>query len=202
MLTVDRQFGVTWPPAFQRALAALSVLSLDFGILGSLLCMVNLSFYTNLLCTTLLLVALLWCIFVIYLCLRLNKPGRAQEIRQTCLFVAIYLLLFAYPVVSVKVVELFGCHNVEGTYYLRADYSLQCYTSEWTAMAAYASAFLVTYVVGFPLFVGTKLWSYRHALRKQVQGPGQVCKLAPPGLLLGFLLDDYVLNLVSDENEK
>eukprot|EP00935_MAST-01C_sp_MAST-1C-sp1_P002626 g2626.t1 len=52
ILTVDRQFGVTWPPAFQQALAALSVLSLDFGILTSLLCMVNLSFYANLLCTT------------------------------------------------------------------------------------------------------------------------------------------------------
>mgnify|MGYP007045452703 CR=1 FL=1 len=58
MLTVDRQFGVTWPPAFQRALAALSVLSLDFGILTSLLCVVDLSFYSNLLCTTLLLPAL------------------------------------------------------------------------------------------------------------------------------------------------
>eukprot|EP00935_MAST-01C_sp_MAST-1C-sp1_P001343 g1343.t1 len=131
MLTVDRQFGVTWPPAFQRALTALSVLSLDFGILGSLLCMFNLSFYANLLCTTLLLVALLFCIFVSYLCLKLHRPDQALETKQTCLFVAIYLLLFGYPVVSVKVVELFGCHNVDGTFYLRADYSLECYTSEW-----------------------------------------------------------------------
>eukprot|EP00935_MAST-01C_sp_MAST-1C-sp1_P001728 g1728.t1 len=209
MLTVDRQFGITWPPAFQRALAALSVLSLDFGILGSLLCMVDLSFYANLLCTTLMLVALLMCIFVGYLCWRLrhhqatshHPPDKRStlvgvvKIKQTCLFVAVYLLLFAYPMVSVKVVELFGCHNVEGTYYLRADYSLECYTPEWKGMAMYAAAFVVTYVVGFPAFVCVKLWSYRHALRKQVQGPGQVCKLAPHGLLLGFLLDDYVLRL-------
>ena len=114
----------------------------------------------------------------------------------------VYLLAFAYPTVSIKVVELFGCHDVEGTYYVRADYSLDCYTPEWTAMAVYASVFLVTYVVGFPVFVGATLWSYRHRLRAQTQGPGQVCKLAPPGLLLGFLLDDYVLKLVSDENGK
>eukprot|EP00935_MAST-01C_sp_MAST-1C-sp1_P000111 g111.t1 len=207
LLTVDRQFGLTWPPAFQQALAALSVLSLDFGILGSLLCMVNLSFYANLLCTTLLLVALLGVVYMIHALLQCRHRqatsahppdhpetlAKAAEIRQSALFVAIYLLLFAYPVVSVKVVELFGCHNVEGTYYLRADYSLECYTPAWTAMAVYASVFLVAYVVGFPLFIGAKLWSYRHALQKQVQGPGQVCKLAPPGLLLGFLLDDYVL---------
>ena len=62
-------------------------------------------------------------------------------------------------------------------------------------MAAYASVFLVAYVLGFPAFVGIKLWSYRHQLRAQAEGPGQVCKLAPPGLLLGFLLDDYVLNM-------
>eukprot|EP00935_MAST-01C_sp_MAST-1C-sp1_P002767 g2767.t1 len=195
MLTVDRQFGVTWPPAFQRALAALSVLSLDFGILGSLLCIVRLSFYANLLCTTLLLVVLLGCVFVTYVFLRLRQPDRAQEIKQTCLFVAIYLLLFAYPVVSINVVELFGCHNVEGTYYLRADYSLECYTSEWMATAMYASVFLVVYVAGFPLVIGATLLSYHRALQKQVQGPGQVSKLVPPGLLLGFLLDDYVLRL-------
>eukprot|EP00935_MAST-01C_sp_MAST-1C-sp1_P002222 g2222.t1 len=157
--------------------------------------MVNLSFYANLLCTTLLLVALLGCIFVSYLFLKLRHPKRTHEIKQTCLFVAIYLLLFAYPVVSIKVVELFGCHDIEGTYYLRADYSLECYTTEWTAMAVYASVFLVTYVVGFPLFVGARLWWYRHELRARAQGPDQVCKLAPKGLLLGFLLDDYVLRL-------
>eukprot|EP00935_MAST-01C_sp_MAST-1C-sp1_P000342 g342.t1 len=194
MLTVDKQFGITWPSAFQRALAVLSVLSLDFGILGSLLCMADLSFYTNLLCTTLLLVALLACVFVTYLCLRLRQATSAHP-ETACLFVAVYLLLFAYPMVAVKVVELFGCHNVEGKYYLRADYSLECYTADWTAMAVYASAFLVTYVVGLPVFVAAKLWSYRHALREQVQGPGQVCKLAPKSLLLGFLLDDYVLKM-------
>ena len=59
MLTVDKQFGVTWPATFQRALAALSVLSLDFGILTSLLCIMSLSFYANLLCTTLLLLSLI-----------------------------------------------------------------------------------------------------------------------------------------------
>eukprot|EP00935_MAST-01C_sp_MAST-1C-sp1_P001179 g1179.t1 len=209
MLTVDRQFGVTWPPAFQRALAALSVLSLDIGTLTSLLCIVRLSFYANLLCTTLLLVVLVGAVYLAHTLLQYchrqaasarppvqpDTLGNAAEIRQNALFVGVYLLAFAYPTVSIKVVELFGCHNVEGTYYLRADYSLECYTQEWTAMAVYASAFLVAYVFGFPAFVGATLWSYRHALRKQVQGPGQVCKLVPPGLLLGFLLDDYILRL-------
>jgi hypothetical protein len=84
--------------------------------------------------------------------------AKAAQIRQSCLFTAIYLLTFAYPVVSIKVVELFGCHIVEGTAYLRADYSIECYTSQWNAMAVYASIFLGIYVVGFPLLIGTRLW--------------------------------------------
>ena len=59
---------------------------------------------------------------------------------------AVYLALFAYPLVSVKVVDVYGCHKVAGSFYLRADYSVQCYTQEWYLMAAYASVFLVTYV--------------------------------------------------------
>ena len=42
MLTVDQQFGVIWPEQFSRALEALSLLSMDLGVLGSMLCLVNL----------------------------------------------------------------------------------------------------------------------------------------------------------------
>ena len=120
MLTVNKQFGIAWPPAFQRALAALAVVSLDLGILTSLLCIVNLSFYANLLCTTLLLVALTAGLYLA----DLATKHRQQSMYQ---FVGIYLLLFAYPIVSVKVVGAFGCHDIEYgdgrvVSYLSADY--------------------------------------------------------------------------------
>ena len=79
--------------------------------------------------------------------------------------------------------------------YLRADYSIQCYTPSWYAFAAYSLSFLVFYVICFPLFIGSTLWSYRRQLAAQMQGPYQVCKLAPEGLMLGFLLDHYKLQL-------
>jgi hypothetical protein len=83
--------------------------------------------------------------------------------------------------VSVKVVQTFACHKVDGVAYLRADYSLECYNRQWYTMAAYASFFLVFYVIGFPLYIGRELWSYRHAFSALAGGPGQMCKLAPPG---------------------
>jgi flagellar biosynthesis/type III secretory pathway M-ring protein FliF/YscJ len=54
-------------------------------------------------------------------------------------------------------------HRVEGVDYLRADYSVECHTPEFMAMAAYAGVWLVLYVAAFPLFVLCKLWSYREA---------------------------------------
>jgi hypothetical protein len=205
MTTVDSQFGVVWPRSFKSALAALSLLSLDFGVLTSMMCAVRLSFYTNLICTTMALVAVIAAIYFAHALMQRRNhelhnahpdyPVKRAQIQQWCLFTAIYVLTFAYPVVSVKVVELFGCHKVEGTTYLRADYSIECYTNRWNIMAAYSGIFLAIYVIGFPLLMGTKLWSYRHQLQAQAQGPGQVCKIPPAGLLLGFLLDDYKLQL-------
>ena len=205
MTTVDSQFGVMWPRSFKSALAALSLLSLDFGVLTSMMCAVRLSFYTNLIFTTMALVAVVVAIYFAHALMQRRNHElyhahpeyhkKRVQIQQSCLFTAIYLLTFAYPVVSVKVVELFGCHNVEGATYLRADYSIECYTHQWNIMAAYSGIFLAVYVAGFPILVGAKLWSYRHLLQAQAQGPGQVCKVPPTGLLLGFLLDDYKLQL-------
>jgi hypothetical protein len=209
MTTVDSQFGIVWPAAFKTALAALSVISLDFGVLMSMMCAVRLSFYANLICTTMVLVVMVVAIYLVHALMQRRHQhanshdhhptaeflAKAAQIRQSHLFAAIYLLTFAYPVVSVKVVELFGCHMVEDTAYLRADYSTECYTNQWNIMAVYSGIFLVIYVVGFPLLVGARLWSYRHQLRAQAQGPGYVCKIPPAGLLLGFLLDDYQLRV-------
>ena len=69
-------------------------------------------------------------------------------------------MLFAYPVVAVKVVQVFACHEVEGSSFLRADYSAECYTGQWNGMVVYASVWIVVYVIGLPLFVLRQLLSH------------------------------------------
>jgi hypothetical protein len=217
VVTVDKQFGIIWPVQFQRALAALSVLSLDIGMLTSMLCAVRLSFYTrystsytmhhtlysywlsfytSLVITTLGLTGAIGCIYIAYR-LKTRAIADTARLQNSFLFVAIYLLVFAYPVLSVKIVEAFACHIVEGVPWLRVDYSIKCYTPQWYTMAAYASVYLLVYVIGLPVFIFCTLWSYRTKIvaAAEAQGPGRVCKLCPPGLLLGFLLDDYRLEL-------
>eukprot|EP00935_MAST-01C_sp_MAST-1C-sp1_P001276 g1276.t1 len=225
MSTVSTQFGVVWPSSFARALDGLSVLSFDFGVMAALLCIADLNFYHSLLCSTLALFAV---VAGILLFTRLRIAfGQCQPPNgwKQGLFAAVYVLLFAYPVVSVKVVRAFACHDVDflatgasltsdaatntssvvpdaatmTRSYLRADYSLECYTSEWNAMAFYAGAWILVYVILFPLYV-TRDLLLQWRLHSPAQQPEWLEMLfrrviskhqlgAKP--TLGFLADDY-----------
>ena len=163
----------------------MSVLSLDFGVLLGGFCIADITFFQRLLSSTLLL---LGAVGVIILRSQLTN-GRAAAKKSRAkqgVFVAIYLLLFAYPVLSVKIIEAFACHEVEGERFLRADYRVRCDSQEWKAMAAYASVWIVIYVTAFPLFVLYKLWSYRGNTTADQQGSKK-----PELADLRFLLHDY-----------
>jgi hypothetical protein len=181
--TLDVQFGVAWPPSFARALDALLVVSFDFGAILGGFCVVDLSFFQRLLSTTLMLLA---AVAVVAAGSRTGSAHEAERRHTRGVFIAFYLLLFAYPVVSVRVVEAFACHEVEGVRYLRADYSVRCDTPEWRTMAAYAGVWVAVYVVAFPLFILLKLWSYRSndTLHKEAKTSKELVGLR-------FLLSDY-----------
>jgi hypothetical protein len=163
----------------------MSVLSLDFGVLLGGFCIADITFYQQLLSSTLLLLGAVG--LVILRSQLTNRQAAAKETRaKQGVFVAIYLLLFAYPVLSVKIVEAFACHEVGGVHFLRADYRVRCDSQEWKAMAAYASVWICAYVIAFPLFVIYKLWSYRGNATAGQQGSNK-----PELADLRFLLHDY-----------
>jgi hypothetical protein len=178
--TLDTQYGVVWPSSFAQALDAMSVLSLDFGVLLGGFCIADISFYQRLISSTLVLLVAAGAIILRSRLMSTQAAAKAQGV-----FVAVYLLLFAYPVLSVKIVEAFACHEVEGVRYLRADYNVRCDTQEWRVMAIYASVWMLAYVIMFPLLVLYKLWSYRDSLTTQQQAP------KPELVDLHFLLNDY-----------
>jgi hypothetical protein len=176
MSTVTTQFGVVWPASFARALDGLSVLSFDFGVLAGVFCMANIDYYQSLLLSTLFLVGII--------CVILSTPGISVK---KCVFAAVYTALFAYPVCSVKIVQMFACHeivymndvsitpaaaNISATAtrtFLRADYSLECGTPKWTAYAVYAGLWIVLYVVAFPVYVFHQLLTCYYRTQHQDQ---------------------------------
>ena len=57
---------------------------------------------------------------------------QVARIEWTKVFKASFMLLFiAYPGVALKVMQMFSCRHIDGTYWLVADMRLQCFTSEW-----------------------------------------------------------------------
>jgi hypothetical protein len=199
MSTVSTQFGVPWPPVstallrlvtvppyiissiirqeFRGMLALLGTLSFDVKVMSSLFCLVSVSFYESLLGATLgLLVVVLLPNIVVYIWL----PNKRKDV----LLATVYLCIFTFPVVSVKIMETFACHDVEGERFLRADYALSCDDSRWGQWAIYAGVWVVFFVVGFPLFLLARLLRMRADLRSgKAKEPDQ--------FMLGFLLHDY-----------
>jgi hypothetical protein len=182
--TLEHQFGVVWPASFSQALDDISVLSLNFGVLLGGFCIADISFYQRLLSSTLLLLGAVGAIILRSRLTSVQASAKESRAKQG-VFVAIYLLLFAYPVLSVKIVGTFACHDVDGVRYLRADYSVRCDSQEWKAMAAYAGVWMA-YVIAFPLFILCKLWSYRGNTTAEQQGTN-----TPELVDLRFLLLDY-----------
>jgi hypothetical protein len=112
--TLDSQFGVVWPASFTKALDAMAVLSFDFGVMSGLVCLVDISFYSNLLCSTLALLVLVLGLLIRSLLLWRSARNDSRETTLADkgdsdeLFFVVYVLLFAYPVVSVKVIDTFA----------------------------------------------------------------------------------------------
>jgi hypothetical protein len=178
MSTVSTQFGIVWPTTFARALDGLSVLSFDFGVLAGIFCLVQIKFYHSLLISTGTLFVV--CVGIMIVAkVRTVNSAHGKAIWNNSLFVAVYIALFAYPVVSVKIVQLFACHEIVYSAasdapimgnissaarrstpptktFLRADYSAECYTPEWNIMAVYAGVWIAIYVVSSRLQVKCK----------------------------------------------
>jgi hypothetical protein len=196
--TMEHQFGVKWPPQFAAALQVLSILSLDLRFISALFCIVKINFWENLLSTTLTLMVVVVIVLGMYFMAR-GTEAQIREFRRHCLFVVVYFLTFSYPLVSVKIVQAFSCHNIDGRDYLRADYSLACFDPQWQFYAVYSGLFLTVYVMGFPAYIFNNLWRYRS---EDMEGGTKVLRdRAHPSnakrgrqnedRMLGFLRDDY-----------
>ena len=55
-ITIETQFGVRWPTIFLEALSIFSAFSFDLGILSGVFCLMKVSYFQNLLFSTLVLV--------------------------------------------------------------------------------------------------------------------------------------------------
>jgi hypothetical protein len=145
-------------------------------------CIVRVHFYIKLLVTTLaplVLVAILACTYAVS-CSK-NKVtevarssttnlyarnDRLQQIFTKHMTALLVLTFLVYTTASTAVLQTFPCDSVStGKSYLRADYSLECGTTQHTIYRVYAALMILVYPLGIPALYAALLWHHRAALR-------------------------------------
>jgi hypothetical protein len=74
------------------------------------------------------------------------------------------LALLAHTPVSRKVFQFFHCNDIAGRVFLRADYSIECWSLEWWAFSPVVISVLVVFTVGLPGMIGIYLYRHRKYL--------------------------------------
>jgi hypothetical protein len=114
--------------------------------------------------------------------------SQVGRINWTDVFKASFMLLFiAYPGVSLKVLRLFKCREIEGEWWLAADMRLRCYDGRWAGFAIYGIMMAIVYILGLPASVLWILWRRRHKLFGSPTDPF----VASTRETFGFLYADY-----------
>ena len=75
---------------------------------------------------------MLWCVWVLVVVVELRGLGGTSGDPPMLVCVS----GFSSSGVSLKIMRMFRCVEVEGTAWLAADMRLQCYTSEWIGYAS------------------------------------------------------------------
>jgi hypothetical protein len=144
-------FGIRWPSVFVNVLAFIKAAFASFSQLSALACSLHIHHYAELYFWTIGLLGLLAAVAGwVFVKLQYSRQAALREQLPKALF---YVLLFAYPLVCPPVISTFVCRTVDGTSYLVADYTLQCYTPAWNLAVAWCSLWVVAYVAGLPVAV-------------------------------------------------
>lgn len=125
---------VEYPGAYSDFLAVVDVVNLDVGSLLSLACVYSTNFYDRLLITTIGpagLLCLLACTYWVGRSRNRHSAEATSRVWLNHLRIALFIMFVVYSTVSYTVFQTFVCDKLDdGNSYLRADYSITCYTAK------------------------------------------------------------------------
>ena len=106
------------------------------------------------------------------------KP-RNREIAEEIFSWFLFMTFIILPAVSTKVFNTFACRDFDGNYgsYLKADYSIDCNSTEHKFFSAYAIICIIVYPIGVPAMY---YWLLRRV--SDQLDPGQKAMVAQLGI--------------------
>ncbi|CAM9723567.1 unnamed protein product, partial [Phaeothamnion confervicola] len=176
--------GTSYPPLYQNFLAVAGVMTVNLQLVVSLGCLVSFNFYEYLLLVTIapiIIVVLLGA----SLAAAWRRTARAAEVgpqrsssrdvaaptepsesrwewavgKHWLVFMVFTFLI--YSTVSTAVFQTFACddlRDVGAERYLRADYSIECYTTKHKGFMIYAAVMALVYPIGIPVLYAWMMW--------------------------------------------
>jgi len=184
---------IEWPEQLENFIAEFNFFNLEIFTGAATECAVDTTYYTKfwLMCAAppVLIVALL---FGYLLPAYFNKKTRVlhpdekkvqrKAARQQFWRLVIFTLFLFYPTVSSTILRTFVCMDVDGTSFLRTDFSVTCDTARHAAHRRMAFVLILIYPVGVPLFFFVMI--LRYYLQNRLENNGVRTEV-------GLLYDGY-----------
>ena len=163
--------SVTYPDVYNAFLKYVNVVNLNLGWMLSAGCLVDTDFYDNLVVATIVPLVIFGVLAASHKVASRRNCDRQTRARinnrhASALFWVSFLV---YASVSAAVFQTFACVDFDnGMSYLRADHSLECYSTKHTLFRVYAGVMGVVYPFGIPFCYAVVLYRGRTTLKDTV----------------------------------
>ena len=191
---------IPWPDAFTNLSRILSLASIDlFSAFGNL-CAFSTGYLQKFVAQMVVLPFAVGISGVAYLvaatvlprlCAKAARQTTRESLR-TRFFELNFLVVYTlYTSVSTSIFRLFDCQEVQGTWYLSADFTVKCFEAEWNAYAAIAIVGIAVYTIGIPLVLFVLLRRNRAHLYADGCPEDELSRHAIVQKKLGAVYKDY-----------
>ncbi|CAM9493608.1 unnamed protein product, partial [Laminaria digitata] len=158
-----------YPEEYESFLSSLSLVNFDFSFFLSSSCIFTPDFFDRLVLATVVPLALGFAGAVTFCIAKIRNRGSITAgpiVKHKHLSIVLFMVFFVYSSVSFVIFQTFVCDSLDdGKAYLRADYSIICFTERHKAYRMYASLMIFVYPVGIPAFFAFWLVRHRHQLQ-------------------------------------
>ena len=95
---------------------------------------------------------------------RVTSWWKGKRVASTALYATVQILLLVHTPVTRKVFEFFNCRTVHTREFLKADYTIECWSPAYTWFSFYVIFVGLAFTLGFPIYAGAYLLRNRQSL--------------------------------------
>ena len=174
---LSSNLNIKWPDFMKQVMEVFNAINLDVLDLNgeSYKCATNFTYYHNFIMHIVSLPGILLISYITYGFTKLyyknkNKSQKFyKRMRDRLIYFLVLMTFLLYPGICNSILKIFKCRQVDDKWYLDADLTRECFTSEWNPYAITAGIFFFIYTIGIPLYFYRilKYYKTKKILRKK-----------------------------------